>query len=53
MKTDLWKLIYNGIALAMGVAVFVATLAHAISASSALSALAIGLFALGLNGLRK
>ena len=53
MKTDFSKLVFCGVALAMGVAVFVANLAHAISVSSATSALAIGLFALGLIGLRK
>jgi hypothetical protein len=53
MKTDFSKLVFNGIALAMGVAVIVANIAHAISLSSATTALAIGLFALGLAGLKK
>jgi len=53
MKTDFSKLVLNGIAIAMAVAVIVANIAHAISVSSAITAVAIGLFALGLAGLKK
>jgi len=53
MNKNFRKLVFNGIALAMGVAVIVANIVSPMSLSSATSALAIGVAALGLLGLQK
>lgn len=53
MNRNFRKLVFNGIAIAMGVAVIVGNIAGPMSLSSATSALAIGVVALGMAGLQK
>lgn len=53
MKTNLIKTIFNGIAVAMGVAVIVANIIGPMSTESATNLLAIGVAALGLFNLQK
>jgi hypothetical protein len=53
MKTNFSKLIFNGIAIALAVAVIVGNIAHAISVPAATTALAIGVAAIGLANLQR
>ncbi len=53
MKNNLLKTIFNGVAMAMGVAVVVMNILNAISASTAFSLLGLGLAALAIAALQK
>jgi len=53
MKPNLLKTIFNGIAVAMGVAVIVTNIVNPLSLSTATTLLAIGVAALGIANLQK
>lgn len=53
MTGNLSKTIFNGLALAMGVAVVVLNIVDPLSVANAASLLAIGVAALGIAGLQK
>lgn len=53
MKGNLLRTIFNGVALAMGVAVFVLNIINPLSLADATSMLGLGLAALGVAGLQK
>lgn len=53
MNKNLLKTIFNGIAVAMGVAVVVLNIVNPPTLASATSMLGIGLLALGIAGLQK
>lgn len=53
MKGNLLRTIFNGVALAMGVAVFVLNIVNPLSLADATSMLGLGLAALGVAGLQK
>jgi hypothetical protein len=53
MNKNLLKTIFNGIALAMGIAVVVLNIVNPLTLTGATSLLGLGLAALGLAGLQK
>ena len=53
MKPNLLKTIFNGIAVAMGIAVIVTNIVSPISLNDATNLLALGIAALGIAGLQK
>lgn len=53
MNKNLLKIIFNAVALAMGVAIIVLNIVNPPSLASATSMLGIGVAALGLAGLQK
>ncbi len=53
MNKNLLNTIFNGLALAMGVAVIVLNILGTLTVNTAISLLSIGLTALALNGLQK
>lgn len=53
MNSSLLKTIFNGVALAMGVAVVVLNIVNPLSLADATSMLGLGLAALGIAGLQK
>jgi hypothetical protein len=53
MNKNLLKIIFNAVALAMGVAIIVMNIVNPISLTNATNLLGIGVAALGLAGLQK
>ncbi len=53
MNKNLLKTIFNGIAVAMGVAVVVLNIVNPLTLANATSLLGIGVLALGIAGLQK
>ena len=53
MNKNLLKTIFNGVAMAMGVAVIVLNIVNPLSVTGATSLLGIGVAALGIAGLQK
>ena len=53
MNKDLLNTIFNGVALAMGVAVIVLNIVNPLTLTGATSLLGIGVVALGIAGLQK
>ena len=53
MNKNLFKTIFNGVALAMGVAMIVLNIVNPLTLTGATSMLGIGVAALGIAGLQK
>jgi hypothetical protein len=53
MDKNLLKTIFNGVALAMGIAIIVLNIVNPLSLTGATSLLGIGVAALGMAGLQK